>query len=173
MDKINNILTSLPDYARDIKINLQSFLKSNDILSDKQTALIAISCAISLKNQKIVNAFEEIATILASEDEINKSKGAATIMGMNNIYYRFVHTINNKDYSLLATGLRMQIMANHESAEDEINFELCSIAVSALNGCGTCINSHSEKLLKSGVDIKKIQHAIKIASVLNSLNCLV
>ena len=62
--------------------------------------------------------------------------------------------------------LRMNILAN--SGVDKIDFELYSLAVSAINGCGLCIDSHVGTLAHSNVDKATISHTIRIASVVNA-----
>ena len=62
------------------------------------------------------------------------AKGAAAMMGMNNIFYRFRHLSSNEKYATMPARLRMQIIARHGS--DPVDFELWCLAVSAINGCG-------------------------------------
>jgi alkyl hydroperoxide reductase subunit D len=97
---------------------------------------------------------------------VQAAKAAATIMGMNNIYYRFVHLVSDADYQKMPAGLRMNIIAN--SGIDKIDFELMSLAVSAINGCGMCIDAHVHEVVKGGVSKQGVQSTIKIASVLGA-----
>ncbi len=78
-------------------------------------------------------------------------------MGMNNVYYRFVHLASNKQYGTLPAKLRMNIIAN--PGVDKTDFELWSLAVSAINGCGMCIDAHEAVLLKAGMPVEQIQTA--------------
>ena len=87
-------------------------------------------------------------------------------MAMNNVYYRFLHLSSDKQFSKLPAGLRMNAMAN--PGVDKADFELFSLAVSALNGCGMCIDSHVQTLLKHDVSAQAIQSSIKLAAVLNA-----
>ena len=88
-------------------------------------------------------------------------------MGMNNVYYRFVHLSSNPEYGKLPARLRMQALANHGASSDD--FELWSLAVSAVNGCGLCIDSHERKLRDAGVSAATVQDAIRIASILHAV----
>ena len=65
-------------------------------------------------------------------------------MAMNNIYYRFVHLVHAADYKTLPAKLRMTAMA--KPGVDKVDFELWSLVVSAINGCGMCLEAH-EKVL--------------------------
>jgi lipoyl-dependent peroxiredoxin subunit D len=98
---------------------------------------------------------------------LNGAKAAAAVMGMNNIYYRFVHLSANKDYATMPARLRMNIIGN--PGVDKIDFELWSLAVSAINGCGMCIESHERVLLQHGVKSETIQSAVRIAAVMKAV----
>lgn len=52
---------------------------------------------------------------------------------------------------------------------DKVDFEIYSLAVSAINGCGLCIDSHVKQLANSGVDKLTIAHSVRIASVINAV----
>ena len=163
---LEQLIEGIPPYAKDLKLNLKSVLdetKSN--LSKKQIIGTALASAITTKNKDLILALENEAKSILNEVELNAAKGAAAIMGMNNIYYRFLHLAGNKEYANMNAGLRMQIIANHQI--EKLDFELYSLAVSAINGCGMCIDSHEKVLISHGVDPKKIQDAIKIAAVIN------
>jgi alkyl hydroperoxide reductase subunit D len=165
---IEELLLSLPEHAKDIKINLKNVLDAErSKLSVKQIGIVALACAVSTKNKNIISAIETKAKEVLDEKELNAAKGAAVIMGMNNIYYRFVHLSSNKTYSSMPPALRMQIIATH--GIDKIDFELASLAVSAINGCGACIDSHEANLKKEGLTEDKIQEAIKISAVINAV----
>jgi alkyl hydroperoxide reductase subunit D len=91
---------------------------------------------------------------------------AAAIMAMNNVYYRFLHLVEDEEYSKLRAGLRMNVIANPGAARE--NFELWSLAVSAVNGCGKCITAHEKVLREAGVSREQIQAAVRIAAVVHA-----
>lgn len=156
------------DYAKDIKLNLSSILKTNpeSSLAENQILAIALSCAYTTKNSDVVEFVLGQAEGKISEEEINASKAASTIMAMNNIYYRFTHLVSDKDYLKMPAKLRMNIIGN--PGVDKIDFELYSLAVSAINGCGLCIDSHVKQLINSNIDKSTIAHTIRISSVINA-----
>jgi alkyl hydroperoxide reductase subunit D len=158
------------DYAKDIKLNLSSVLKLDpeSTLQENQIHAIGLSCAYSTKNSELVEFFLLQSEGRISEQEINAAKAAASIMAMNNIYYRFLHLVSDKEYLKMPAKLRMNVIAN--SGIDSIDFELYSLAVSAVNGCGLCIDSHVKKLVESGVSKSTIAHSIRIASVVNAVS---
>lgn len=157
------------DYAKDIKLNLSSVLKTDPESSLKENQIygIALSCAYTTKNSDLVGYILEKAEDNISEEEINAAKAASSIMAMNNIYYRFIHLVSDKEYLKMPAKLRMNIIGN--PGIDKVDFELYSLAVSAINGCGLCIDSHVKQLINSKVDKYTIQHSIRISSIINSV----
>src|SRR5699024_7456446 len=95
------------------------------------------------------------------------ARSAAAIMGMNNIYYRFVHLASNKEYGSMPAGLRMSVIGR--PGIDKADFELMSLAVSAVNGCGLCIDNHEKVHKQAGVSKEVVQHAVRIASVMHAV----
>ena len=67
--------------------------------------------------------------------------------------------------------LRMNVIAN--PGVERADFELWSIAVSAINGCGLCIDSHEKELRKAGIGQDAIQTAIRVASVIHAVAVVV
>jgi lipoyl-dependent peroxiredoxin subunit D len=88
-------------------------------------------------------------------------------MGMNNIYYRFQHLTTNENYSSMPARLRMNIMRTHGA--DAVDFELWSIAASAINGCGKCVHAHEKTVREKGVSEDVILHVIRLASVVHAI----
>jgi alkyl hydroperoxide reductase subunit D len=129
---IGTLKNSIPDYAKDIKLNL-STLVNEDILTDQQKWGCFLACALNTGNSVLIKEVEEDALDHLSEEAFNAAKSAASIMAMNNIYYRFAHMATNKQYMTLPAKLRMNVIAN--PGVDRADFELWSLAVSALTGC--------------------------------------
>jgi alkyl hydroperoxide reductase subunit D len=100
-------------------------------------------------------------------EQIGAAKIAVSLMGMNNIYYRFTHLVSAKDYATMPAKLRMTAMAKPGIAHAE--FELLSLAVSAINGCGMCMDSHEQAVRKGGIEPAAIQAAVRIAAVVHAV----
>jgi alkyl hydroperoxide reductase subunit D len=166
---LETIRDQLPDYARDLKLNLGSVLTTQGApgLSEKQIAAVALSTAIASRNPQLTRAIEGWATPLLDDAYVGGARAAAAIMGMNNIYYRFLHLVEDGEYSTMPARLRMNIIGN--PGIDKLDFELLSLAVSAVNGCGMCITSHEKKLRIGGISREQIQSAIRIASVIHAV----
>lgn len=165
---LSGLKNALGPYAKDIKLNLSAVLREDpgSSLSVKQIAGIALASAYATKHPDVINAIHgELAGEL-DEADINAAKAAATMMAMNNVYYRFVHLASDKEYGKMAAGLRMNVVGN--PGVEKVDFELYSLAVSAINGCGMCIDAHVMQVEKAGVSKPGVQHTIRIASVLTA-----
>ncbi|MDP9196488.1 MAG: carboxymuconolactone decarboxylase family protein [Pseudomonadota bacterium] len=155
----------IPDYARDIRLNLSSVLASTH-LTPRQAWGAALASAIAARNGDLVRAITADAQAHLTPEEANAARASAAIMGMNNVYYRFVHLAGNKDYGSMPARLRMNVLAN--PGVDKVDFELWSLAVSAVNGCGLCIEAHERELLEKGASRDMIQDAVRIAAVVHA-----
>ena len=161
---MEKLYDSFPDYARDLKLNLQNVLKQSE-LTEQQTWGTAVASAIASRNSQLTEAVLAEAGRHLSAEAMNAAKAAAAIMGMNNIYYRFQHLSGNDRYGQIPARLRMQVIRSHGS--DPIDFELWCVAVSAINGCGTCVASHEKVLREKGISEEAILAAVRIASVIH------
>jgi alkyl hydroperoxide reductase subunit D len=92
-------------------------------------------------------------------------------MGMNNIYYRFLHLTTNEKYRTMPARLRMNAIRSHGA--DPVSFELWCVAVSAINGCGTCVDAHEKVLRSKGIEEEKILAVVRIASVMHALAAII
>jgi alkyl hydroperoxide reductase subunit D len=163
---IDSIRDALPDYAKDIKLNLSSLL-NDSVLTEQQRWGTLLATALASRNARLVAAVSGDAAQHLSPQAVTAAKAAASIMAMNNIYYRFTHLASDPDYATMPARLRMNVIAN--PGVDKIDFELWSLAVSAINGCGKCIDAHDQVLRKAGVSREAIQQAVRIASVIHAV----
>jgi alkyl hydroperoxide reductase subunit D len=163
---IQNLKDRLPDYAKDLKLNLGS-LAAEAVLNDEQKAGVFVAAAIASRNPEAIEAVVGEFAPRMSPEAFAAAKAAAAIMAMNNIYYRFTHLVENEDYARLPARLRMNVMANPGTARE--NFELWSLAVSAVNGCGKCVSAHEKVLRDAGMSAEQVQAAIRIAAVVHAI----
>ncbi|MCB0318740.1 MAG: carboxymuconolactone decarboxylase family protein [Bdellovibrionales bacterium] len=160
------IKESLPEYAKDIKLNLSSaFMQQN--LTPTQLWGTAVAVAASTRSAQLIEWVYSEAREKLDEVNFTAARGAAALMAMNNTYYRTLHLAEEESLLKTPSGLRMNFMKSH--GVDSKDFELWSLAVSAINACGLCISSHRNKLLESGITDDQILSAIKIAATLNAV----
>jgi len=166
---LSELRNALPDYAKDLKLNLDSVLSQAGAvgLEDHQVRAIALASAIAARHAPLVAAIEAYANEQLSPEQMHGAKAASAMMAMNNIYYRATHLIHNDEYGKLRTGLRMNVIAN--SGLDKVTFELACLAVSAINGCGACLDSHERVIRDHDVSAQGVQSALKIAAVVHAV----
>lgn len=166
---IDQLTAQIPDYAKDLRLNLDSVLSEAGApgLTAAQIAIVSIASAIASRHAPLVVALEERASGVLEDKQLDGARAAAAIMAMNNIYYRFTHLAGNQEYAGMRAGLRMNVMAN--PGIDKIDFELASLAVSAINGCGMCMDSHEKTLQKHETSAQAIQSAVRIAAVVHAV----
>ncbi len=160
------LLESLPAYAKDLKLNLGSVLRQTE-LTPNQTWGTAVACAIAARNEALRRAILEEAGKVMEPTVVEAAKAASAIMGMNNIYYRFLHLAEHPKYSEIPARLRMNMIRMHGTSP--IDFELFCEAVSAINGCGACVASHDRVVRGKGVSEETVLAAIRIASVIHAV----
>ena len=163
---LEEIRTGLPEYARDLKLNLSAVL-ADPLLTDQQRWGAALACAIAIRHRPLLDAVEAEASARLTPEAIVAARAAAALMAMNNIYYRTFHLLGDPEYHGLPAKLRMNAMA--KPGVDKTDFELWSLAVSAVFGCGQCIQAHEKVLRAAGVSREAIQAAVRIAAVLHAV----
>ena len=157
---------ALPDYAKDLRLNVGSLL-NDQTLGDQRKYGLLLACAHGSGYKPLVKAVEAEVEGKLSSEAANAARAAAAIMAMNNVYYRFVHLASNKEYGQLPAKLRMNVIGS--PGIDKADFELFSLAVSAQNGCGMCIDSHEKVLKQHGVNAEIIQAAARVAAVMTAI----
>ena len=162
---MESLKTLIPDFAKDAKLNLAQ-VERTEGLTPKQLWGTALATALNAGHQEVIAAV--LAGAGAHLDEASKkaAAGAAAIMAMNNVYYRFTHLVSDKTYASMPARLRMQVIAN--PGAERLDFELWCLAVSAVNGCGACVDSHEKKILESGGTREMVQNAVRVASIVHA-----
>lgn len=165
---IENLRNQFAEYAKDIKLNLSSILTEEGApgLAKNQIYSIALASAYATQSTTLIRALEADAASLLSTAEVAAAKAAACLMAMNNVYYRFLHMVNDVEFKKLPAQLRMNFMAN--PGVSRTDFEAYALAVSAINGCGMCIEAHTHALEKAGLSKLAIQSTVRIAAVISA-----
>ena len=163
---LESLKDSLPDYAKDLKLNLSSLARET-VLDDQKKWGAFLSAAHATGDPVTLNAITAEVEGKLSPEALTAAKAASAIMGMNNVYYRFVHLVKSPDYQSLPAKLRMNTIAN--PGVDKADFELWSLGVSAINGCGMCMESHERTVRQHGVSAEQVQAVVRIASVVNAV----
>lgn len=158
----------VPDFAKDTRLNLGSVLSEAGApgLSKEQIWQVALSAALATKNSRVITHIKEEVQTMLSDVQITAAESATSIMAMNNVYYRSIHLIHDDELSKLPAKLRMNVIGS--PGIPKVDFEGMCLGVSAINGCGMCLESHFKELKKHGMTIEGLQSILRIASVVNA-----
>ncbi|WP_131781016.1 carboxymuconolactone decarboxylase family protein [Legionella gresilensis] len=160
------IKEKLPEFAKDTRINLGKVMDLNqtDGLEAQQIVGSALAVAYHLGNKELIQSLE---TEFETEQTLREAaKLAASLMAMTNIYYRFIHLSEQPELNHVPAGLRMQGMMN--PGVDRKTFEVMSLAVSILNGCGACISAHCRNLKEHGFSAQALARIGRITAIIHS-----
>jgi alkyl hydroperoxide reductase subunit D len=167
---IDALTQILPVYARDIALNLTN-LAEETLLTEQQKWGTFLACAHAVGVAEVIQHIEAASAATLSDEAADAARSAAAIMAMNNVYYRSLHLMHNQEYASLRAGLRMNILSN--PGVPKLDYELWSLAVSAINGCGLCLDSHEKVLRGHGMSNVQVQTALKIAAVVNAVSSVI
>lgn len=163
---LDALKAALPDYAKDIKLNLSNVLATPG-MSAQQIWGTALASALASRHGAVIRAIAAEAAAHLSPQAQSAVRMAHAIMAMNNIYYRAMHLMEDREYLNLPAKLRMTALASH--GVEALDFELWSLAVSAVNGCGMCLEAHQREVLKKGATREVVQNTIRIAAVVHAV----
>ncbi len=158
---LDSLKDSLPEYAKDLKLNLGSITRITS-LNEQQLWGTVLAAAATTRNARVLTELADEAAKHLDPEAKNAALGAASIMGMNNVFYRARHFLGG-DYEQMRAGLRMNIIGNPGVAKAD--FELWSLAVSSINGCEACVTSHEQSVLAEGLSKEQVFDAIRIAAI--------
>jgi alkyl hydroperoxide reductase subunit D len=170
VNSIDAIIDSLPDYAKDLKLNYSTLVRNQTELTAQQLWGTVVASAMATRNESLTRAVVDAAATTLSAPALEAAKTAAAIMSMNNIYYRFLHLSSNEKYTAMPAKLRMNGLRGH--GVEHVDFELWALAVSAINGCGKCVDAHEKVVRDKGVGEETIAVVVRIAAVIHAIGAV-
>jgi alkyl hydroperoxide reductase subunit D len=158
-------------YLADLKLNFKNSFES-DHLNKKEIALLGVALAVNANNITLRQFFTKNAQEEgASAEAIAEAAACASLLSANNVLYRFRHFVKKEKYQETPARIKMNIMVRPVSGKEF--FELISLAVSAVNGCEMCVNSHESSLIELGSKEERIFEAVRLASVITSVSKII
>jgi alkyl hydroperoxide reductase subunit D len=165
MEFLQTIKGLIPDYAKDIRLNVDSTIARSS-LEGNDAVGVALAAAFATKSKVLVDAIRNAGVL--SPEEVNGALTAAALMGMNNVWYPYVEMADDSDLSQQKAELRMNAYANNGGV-DKRRFEMYALAASIIGKCHFCIKSHYD-LLKNhqGMSVQQLRDVGRIAAVINA-----
>jgi len=169
MSTLESIREALPGYARDLQLNLGTVLTAAGApgLTERQIWSVALAAAAASRNAPFTRELQSLAAQHLDAAHVSAAHAAAAIMAMNNVYYRFLHLVQDEEYGKLPARLRMNVIGSPGIAKAD--FELLALAVSAINGCGSCVASHERQLRQHGLSREAVQSVVRIAATVHAV----
>ena len=154
----------MPDYAKDVRLNLDSVIKRSSI-NEELASACALAAAFATGNGKLVSF---IQSNIADEKERDAALAAASIMAMTNVWYPYVEMVDDENLKGLPAQIRMNTIASHGGTTKE-RFEAYSLAASIVGKCHFCVKAHYDELKQMGYTVEQLRDIGRIASVVNSV----
>ena len=164
MEFLNALKERIPDYAKDIRLNLDGVIARSSL--DPADALgAALAAAYAAKSKTIADAIRGSGAL--NETDSNAALSAAALMGMNNVWYPYVEMADDQDLRTQRAELRMNAYATHGGV-DKKRFELFALAASIVGKCHFCVQSHYKMLKENGLTAQQLRDVGRIAAVVNA-----
>jgi len=164
MEFLDKIKAGIPDYAKDIRLNLDATI-SRSSLPQREAVGAALAAAFAAGGSTLVAAIRDSGAL--SEADVSAALSAASLMGMNNVWYPYVEMAEDAELKTLRAELRMNAYASHGGV-DKRAFELWSLAASIIGKCEFCVKSHYALLKQTGVTVQELRDVGRIAAVINA-----
>lgn len=165
--ELDALIDSLPSSAKDLKLNYSSLVRNNTELTAQQLWGTVVATAIATRSASLTAAVLEAAAGQLSAQALEAARSAAAVMGMNNILYRFHHLSSNPRYAAMPARLRMNGLRGH--GVEDVDLELWSLAVSAVNGCGKCVDAHERVVREKGATEETVMAVVRVSAVIHAI----
>ncbi|HWP20844.1 MAG TPA: carboxymuconolactone decarboxylase family protein [Burkholderiaceae bacterium] len=162
MDFLSGIKDHIPDYAKDIRLNLDGVIARSS-LPPEDALGCALAAAFAAKSPALIEAFKANTP----EAERKAALTAAALMGMNNVWYPYIEMADDAELKTVRAELRMNAYATSGGVEKK-KFEAYALAASIIGKCHFCVKSHYELLKKEGYTVQQLRDIGRIAAVVNA-----
>jgi lipoyl-dependent peroxiredoxin subunit D len=162
MDFIQTIKEAVPDWAKDIRLNLDGVIARSTLPAEDAVGA-ALAAAFASRSPMLIEAFKHGL----SETDASAALTAAALMGMNNVWYPYVEMAEDAQLKSLPAQLRMNAYSTSGGVEKK-RFELFALAASIVGKCHFCVQSHYALLKKEGYTVEQLRDVGRIAAVVNA-----
>jgi alkyl hydroperoxide reductase subunit D len=167
MQWIDQIKEGLPEYAKDTKLNLDAVVKRST-LDPLEAQCCALAAVFATGNSKLWTWIsQQIAN--PGDPDVNAAITAASLMGMNNIWYPYVEMAGDEQLKGLPAQLRMNAISSH-GGTTKAKFEAYSLAASIVGKCEFCVKAHYDGLKSLGYTVEQLRDIGRIASVMTAVS---
>jgi alkyl hydroperoxide reductase subunit D len=162
MEFLEAIKARVPDYAKDIRLNLDGVIARSSLGADDALG-VALAAAFAARSPDLVAAFKAAAPATVAHAALT----AAALMGMNNTWYPYVEMAQDEELKTARPELRMNAYASFGGVTRP-QFEAYALAASIVGKCHFCVQSHYALLKKEGWTTQQLRDVGRIAAVVNA-----
>lgn len=162
---IDQLKETIPDYAKDTKLNFDAVIKRSSLPAEEAEA-IALAAAFATGNTKF---WTWVHSVIADRKEADAALTAASLMATNNVWYPYVEMADDSNLKGLPAQLRMNAIASH-GGTTKARFEAYSLAASIVGKCHFCVKAHYETLKKEGYTVEQLRDIGRIAAVITAVS---
>ncbi|WP_433084187.1 carboxymuconolactone decarboxylase family protein [Dactylosporangium sp. CA-052675] len=163
---IETLKAAVPPYAHDLRLNLDSVL-ATELLTERQLWGAVLASAMTTRSATVIREVTSEAAGRLKPEAIEAAKAVASRMAIHNVYFRAKHLIGDEAYQSLPARLRRQVSSTPGVGAADV--EAWSVAVSAITGCGVCLESHERSLRGAGVSREAVDEVLRVAAVVHAL----
>lgn len=163
---VEQLQESIPEYAKDIKLNLDAVINRSTIDAEHATFL-AVAAAFATGNSKLLTFI--VSNSPDDEVEKNAALTAGSIMAQNNVWYPFLEMADDSNLKGLPAQLRMNAISSH-GGTTKAKFEAYSLVASIIGKCHFCVKAHYETLKEEGYTVEQLRDIGRIAATINALS---
>ena len=163
MQWVDQLKEAIPDYAKDTRLNIDAVVKRST-LDPVEAECVALAATFATGNTKL---WTWIQSQISDTKESTAAITAASLMGMNNVWYPFVEMCNDPELKGLPAQLRMNAIASH-GGTTKARFEAYSLAASIVGRCHFCVRAHYDTLKKEGYSVEQLRDIGRIAAVMTA-----
>lgn len=166
---IDKLKEGIPDYAKDIRLNLDAVVKRST-LPPTETFGLVVAATFATGNTKL---WTWIYGQAPEDEEWTREKAAAlsaaSLMAMNNVWYPYVEMAHDPELKGMPPQLRMNTIAS-SGGTTKARFEAYSLAASIVGKCHFCVESHYALLKKEGYTAEQLRDIGRISAVMAAVS---
>lgn len=163
---LDSLTSALPEYAKDLRLNLAAVTTASRLTEQQLWGTLLVT-AIASRSSRVLAELAPEARERLSPAAYTAARSTAATMALNNVFFRTRHLLSDPGYGTLRTGLRMNVLG--DPGVPKADHELWSLAVSAVNACGACLDAHESVLRATGVPPETVQEAFRVAAVVQAV----
>jgi alkyl hydroperoxide reductase subunit D len=163
MSWVEEIKDWIPEYAKDIRLNLDAVVNRSTLDEDTVKG-VCLASAFAVGSKVLI----EKITPYCNEEVKTAALTAASLMAMTNVWYPYVEMTGDAALKGLPAQLRMNAIMSH-GGTTKAKFEAYSLAASIIGRCHFCVKAHYNTLKKEGFTVEQLRDIGRAAATMHAV----